>query len=58
MDMYGSGSRRAKMTHKKSEEISVVLKCWMFSIEGWRLLCSLDVHHEGPKINYFNYCKI
>jgi hypothetical protein len=34
MDMYGSGSRRANMTHKKSEEISVVLKCWLFSFDG------------------------
>ncbi len=32
----GSGSRRAKMTHKKVEKIKKfhVLKCWMFSFES------------------------
>jgi hypothetical protein len=32
----GSGSRRAKMTHKKEKKL--FLKCWMFSFEGCRLL--------------------
>jgi hypothetical protein len=36
----GSGSRRAKMTLKKKKPIKkfYVLKCWMFSFEGGRLL--------------------
>ncbi len=32
----GSGSRRAKITHKKKK--FHVLKCWMFSFEGWMLI--------------------
>ncbi len=31
----GSGSRRAKMTHKNRKKYRIVLKCWMFSFEGW-----------------------
>jgi hypothetical protein len=36
----GSGSRRAKMTHKGRKIIKKfhVLKCWMFSFESLRLL--------------------
>jgi hypothetical protein len=36
----GSGSRRAKMTHRKIEKVLKFhfWKCWMFSLEGWRLL--------------------
>ncbi len=36
----GSGSRRAKMTHKnrKTKDILCFEGCWMFSFEGWRLL--------------------
>ncbi len=35
----GSGSRRAKMTHKSRKKLQVhVLKCWMASFESWRLL--------------------
>jgi hypothetical protein len=31
----GSGSRRAKMTHKyRKSKKNHVLKCWMFSFEG------------------------
>ena len=35
-----SPSRRAKMTHKHRKKLInfLLLKCWMFSIEGWRLL--------------------
>ena len=37
---HGSGSRRAKMTHKSRKNmVNVhVLKCWMASFESWRLL--------------------
>ncbi len=35
---YGSGSRRAKMTHKNKQILTIkkfhVLKCWMFSFKG------------------------
>jgi hypothetical protein len=36
----GSGSRGAEMTHKnrKKQKKIHVLKCWMFSFEGWKLL--------------------
>jgi hypothetical protein len=41
----GSGFRRAKMTHKNSEEIS----CFdILRAEGFS--CSLDVYHVGPGI--------
>jgi hypothetical protein len=30
----GSGSRRAKMTHKYRKKNCHILKCWMFSFEG------------------------
>ncbi len=44
---YGTGSARGqririrvgKMTHKKEKNIiNILLKCWMFSFEAWRLL--------------------
>jgi hypothetical protein len=36
--LSGSGSRRAKMTHKNRKKFTKfhVLKCRMFSFEGWR----------------------
>ncbi len=36
----GSGSRKAKMTHNSRKKFVKVhvLKCWMASFEGWRLL--------------------
>jgi hypothetical protein len=36
----GSGSRRAKMTHKNRKKVKNfhVLKCWMFFFENLRLL--------------------
>ncbi len=39
----GSGSRRAKMTHKNRKKVKKfhVLKSWMFPFEGWRLLLQL-----------------
>ncbi len=39
----GSGSRRAKMTHKSRKKFVKVhvLKCWMASFESWRLLLQL-----------------
>ncbi len=42
----GSGSRRAKMTHKSRKKLKIYfLKCWMFSFEGWKegFFCSLGV---------------
>ncbi len=50
----GSGSRRTKwkVTHKiwKNEEISC-LKWRMFSLEGWRLLLSLECPSRRPRGN-------
>jgi hypothetical protein len=40
--VVGSGYRRAKMTHKYRKKIHV-LKCWMFSFEGCRLLLYGDL---------------
>ncbi len=35
----GSGSRRAKMTHKNRKKLkNFIFKCWMFSFEGCILL--------------------
>jgi hypothetical protein len=37
-----------KMIHKESKErkkLINVLKCWMFSFEGWRRLLFLDALH-------------
>ncbi len=54
-----SGSRRAKTTHrnrKKEKEKFHVLKCWMFSVEGWRrLLCSLNVITGGTGLSKFQF---
>jgi hypothetical protein len=46
----GSGSRRAKITHKyKKVKNFHVLKCWMFSFEGGRLLLQLVQPFWRPK---------
>jgi hypothetical protein len=41
---------------KKKVKKFHVLKCWMFSFEGWRLLLySLDVLHGGQGIKNSNF---
>ncbi len=42
----GSGSRRAKMTHKNRKIKKFVLKCWMFYFEDEGFSCSLGVLFE------------
>jgi hypothetical protein len=50
----GSGSRRAKMTPKLEKVKKFpVLKCWMFSFEGFS--CSLNVLYEGIGIHKLQY---
>jgi hypothetical protein len=48
--IFGSGSRRANMTHKKKKKLIKFhfLKCWMFSFECFS--CSLDVLNRAPGI--------
>jgi hypothetical protein len=51
----GSGSRGEKDAEKRNSRKCVVLKCRIFFLEGWRLLGSFDVLHEGLGINSI-YC--
>jgi hypothetical protein len=48
----GSGSRRAKMTHKRRKNTkfyALSLKCWMFSLRTEGFCCSLDVPYWRPR---------
>jgi hypothetical protein len=46
----GSGSRRAKKTHKKKMKKFYVLNCWMFSLRAEGISSSLGVLHVGQEI--------
>jgi hypothetical protein len=50
---FGSGSRRAKMTHKNKKKVQNfhVLKYWMFSFEAEGFSCSLGVLYGGQGIS-------
>jgi hypothetical protein len=55
---FGSGSRRAKMTHKKSRKVNKFhfLKYWMFSFEGPEgFSCSVDVLYGGLRISKLQF---
>jgi hypothetical protein len=45
----GSGSRRAKMTHKRRKKFVKVhaLKCWMASLRAEGFFCNLDILYGG-----------
>jgi hypothetical protein len=53
----GSGSRRAKMTHKSRRKIAEVhvLKCWMTSLRAEGFLYNLDIIYGGLGIGKLQF---